>query len=40
MFYISLSKKPVGTLVNKILNSKTIKICVDDNDDKMKKINI
>jgi len=30
-------KKLVGTLVNKIVKSKTIKICVDDNDDKMKK---
>ena len=33
-------KKLVGTLVNKIVKSKTIKICVDDNDDKMKKIKI
>ena len=34
------SKEPVGTLVNKVVNSKTIKICVDDNDDKMNIIKI
>ena len=34
------SKEPVGTLVNKVVNSKTIKICVDDNDDKMYIIKI
>ena len=33
-------KEPVGILVNKVINSKNIKICVDDNDDKMNKIKI
>ena len=28
---------PVETLINKTLNSKTIRIVVDDNDNKMKK---
>ena len=39
-FPIPYPKEPVGTLVNKVVNSKTIKICVNDNDDKMKKIKI
>ena len=33
-------KDPIGTLINKQVNSRTIKIIVNDGDDKMKKINI
>ncbi len=33
-------KDPIGTLINRQVNSRTIKIIVNDSDDKMKKINI
>ena len=33
-------KEPVGTLVSEVVKSENIKICVDDNDDKMNIIKI